>query len=273
MKKCISCGADNRDDATFCSSCGTSFPSAAVKPIPSVKVVTPVAPLGAALRVPPPGMCFYHPNLPAVYVCNRCGRSICRDDSKTYADLVLCPQCYAGVVPVGAVPAHAPAVPSYAPAVPEYAPMVPEAMPAMAVMPPPAPMGWGIGGPPYMPPRPRAIWGFIFLLAASILVMINGFFVFYGLGISAPWVATWFFWLWSWAVSWGVATTGTVVIGLGVVLGLCLMLAAFLTYVGYETFGGIIGFICALLSIVIGGGFFAGLALGLIGGILAILRK
>jgi len=171
-----------------------------------------------------------------------------------YADLVLCPQCYAGVVPLGMAPG--------------YPPAVPEAVPAVA----PMPMPMGVG-PPYMPPRPRAIWGFIFLLAASILVMINGFFVFYGLGISAPWVATWFFWLWSWAVSWGVATTGTVVIGLGVVLGLCLMLAAFLTYVGYETFGGIIGFICALLSIVIGGGFFAGLALGLIGGILAILRK
>ncbi len=255
VKRCVSCGADNRDDATFCSSCGTSFPAAAVKPVPSVKVVTPVAPPGAALRVPPPGMCFYHPNLPAVYVCNRCGRSICRDDSKMYADLVLCPQCYAGVVPMGAAPGYG---------------VVPEAVPAMAPMPAPPPMGMV---PPFMPPRPRAIWGFIFLLAASILVMINGFFVFYGLGISAPWVATWFFWLWSWSVAWGVATTGTVVIGLGVVLGLCLMLAAFLTYVGYETFGGIIGFICALLSIVIGGGFFAGLALGLIGGILAILRK
>ena len=259
VKRCISCGADNRDDATFCSSCGTSFPAAAVKPIPSVKVVTPVAPPGAALRVPPPGMCFYHPNLPAVYVCNRCGRAICRDDAKMYADLVLCPQCYAGVVPLGMAPGYAGVGPGYAEVGPGYAPM-----------PAPAPMGLG---PPFMPPRPRAIWGFIFLLAASILVMINGFFVFYGLGISAPWVATWFFWLWSWAVSWGVATTGTVVIGLGVVLGLCLMLAAFLTYVGYETFGGIIGFICALLSIVIGGGFFAGLALGLIGGILAILRK
>jgi len=248
VKRCISCGADNRDDATFCSSCGTSFPAAAVKPIPSVKVVTPVAPPGAAIRVPPPGMCFYHPNLPAVYVCNRCGRAICRDDAKMYADLVLCPQCYAGVVPLG---------------------VVPEAMPAMAPMPAPAPMGLM---PPFMPPRPRAIWGFIFLLASSVLVMINGFFVFYGLGINAAWVI--YFGLpYMLVATWGAPTVGMLAIGLGVVLGLCLLLAAFLTYVGYETFGGIIGFICTLLSIVIGGGFLAGVGLGLIGGILAILRK
>jgi len=142
-------------------------------------------------------------------------------------------------------------------------------MPAMAPMPAPAPMGLM---PPFMPPRPRAIWGFIFLLASSVLVMINGFFVFYGLGINAAWVI--YFGLpYMLVATWGAPTVGMLAIGLGVVLGLCLLLAAFLTYVGYETFGGIIGFICTLLSIVIGGGFLAGVGLGLIGGILAILRK
>ena len=99
VKKCPSCGYNNRDDAAFCSSCGASISGAtsptgpALKPVPSVRVVTPVSP-GGPVRVPSPGQCFYHPNLPAVYVCNRCGRSICRDDSKAYMDLVLCPQCY-----------------------------------------------------------------------------------------------------------------------------------------------------------------------------------
>ena len=70
---------------------------------PQCAVVTPVT-SGSPIRVPAPGQCFYHPNLPAIYVCNRCGRSICRDDSKAYMDLVLCPQCYQGVVPMMAAP-------------------------------------------------------------------------------------------------------------------------------------------------------------------------
>ena len=104
VKKCPSCGYNNRDDASFCSSCGASLGgqmAPSLKPVPSVRVVTPVSP-GGPIRVPAPGQCFYHPNLPAVYVCNRCGRAICRDDSKAYMDLVLCPQCYAGVVPMTA---------------------------------------------------------------------------------------------------------------------------------------------------------------------------
>ena len=97
VRKCPACGYNNRDDAAFCSSCGSSLAGAAgpiLKPVPSVRVVTPVSP-GNPIRVPAPGQCYYHPNLPAVYVCNRCGRAICRDDSKAYMDLVLCPQCYA----------------------------------------------------------------------------------------------------------------------------------------------------------------------------------
>ena len=115
VKKCPTCGANNRDDAAFCSSCGTSFtaapiPTAAptVKPVPSVRVVSPVVQPGAAVRVPPPGMCYYHPNLPAVYVCNRCGRPICRDCAKPYSDLVLCPQCCAHVSPGTITPVYQP---------------------------------------------------------------------------------------------------------------------------------------------------------------------
>ncbi|MGA2785196.1 MAG: zinc-ribbon domain-containing protein, partial [Candidatus Bathyarchaeia archaeon] len=94
VKRCQSCGYNNRDDAGFCSSCGASI----------------------AGGIGPSTQCFYHPNLPAVYVCNRCGRAICRDDSKNYMDLVLCPQCYQGIVPMAA-PSYAPQqpqAPSYA---------------------------------------------------------------------------------------------------------------------------------------------------------------
>ena len=138
VKKCPSCGYNNRDDASFCSSCGASLAGAAVptlKPVPSVRVVTPVSP-GGPIRVPPPGQCYYHPNLPAVYVCNRCGRSICRDDSKAYMDLVLCPQCYQGVVPMVAQQPPAPAYqppayqpPAYQPAPPPMAQAVPSRSP------------------------------------------------------------------------------------------------------------------------------------------------
>jgi len=136
VKNCPLCGYDERDDAAFCSSCGASLAGAAapvLKPVPSVRVVTPVT--GArSIRVPAPGQCFYHPGLPAVYVCSRCGRSICQDDSKAYMDVVLCPQCYAGVAPTAAAPQPTASsfVPAYAPPLPmsTYAsppPMFPEA--------------------------------------------------------------------------------------------------------------------------------------------------
>ncbi len=86
--------------------------SPALKPVPSVRVEAPATP-GRPVSVPVPGICYYHPHLPAVYVCNRCGRSICRDDSKGYMDFVLCPQCYAGVVPPVAAPM--PQAPAYGP--------------------------------------------------------------------------------------------------------------------------------------------------------------
>ena len=103
VKKCSKCGTDNKDEATFCSACGNALIPA--KPVPSVKVVTPITPgvsVGiptSTVRVTPPGMCFYHTNLRAAYVCNRCGRAICRDCAKAYADLVMCPSCYRETAP------------------------------------------------------------------------------------------------------------------------------------------------------------------------------
>jgi len=110
VKKCSKCGVDNKDEATSCSACGNLL--VAAKPVPSVKVVQPITP-GVAVGVPtstvrvtPPGMCFYHTSLRASYVCNRCGRAICRDCAKAYADLVMCPSCYREVAP--AVPTAPP---------------------------------------------------------------------------------------------------------------------------------------------------------------------
>jgi hypothetical protein len=58
-----------------------------------------------------------------------------------------------------------------------------------------------------------------------------------------------------------------------VILAFALFLAGFLMYQGYGTFGGIIGFLCAVLSLSVGGGLLAGFTLGIIGAFLGILRK
>ncbi len=126
MVRCLDCSHENEEDAKFCIVCGNSLEAEGdvvsltakptvkeslakegeVKPVPRVSVITPTAPTTrpagpprGMVRVSPPGMCFYHELLPASSVCGRCGRSVCRYCSKTYIELNLCPQCYAGVVP------------------------------------------------------------------------------------------------------------------------------------------------------------------------------
>ncbi len=48
---------------------------------------------GRATQLPMPGMCFYHREMPATYVCSKCGRSMCTSCDKTYGPLHFCPQC------------------------------------------------------------------------------------------------------------------------------------------------------------------------------------
>ncbi|HUK27223.1 MAG TPA: zinc-ribbon domain-containing protein [Candidatus Acidoferrales bacterium] len=275
VKKCPSCGYNNRDDASFCSSCGASLGVTAVptlKPVPSVRVVTPVSP-GGPIRVPAPGQCFYHPNLPAVYVCNRCGRSICRDDSKAYMDLVLCPQCYQGVVPM--TPSQPPA-PAYAPqqqmappmAPPMMAPPMAPPMAAPAFVPPPPPVAAMPGYPPPFvpvpPPSPRAIWGFILSVIAGILVILNAA-ALLAPGFYAMWIGV-FFWL-------PALGPASLAFAIGVIIGLILVIGSILMLLGYGTIGSIVVFPLAVLSLIIGGGFVAGFVLGVLGGILGMLGR
>lgn len=112
VKKCPACGFDNRDDANFCANCGVSLAAPpTVKPVPAVRVVSPVAP-PAPIRVPPPGMCYYHPNLPAAYICARCGRAICKYCAKIYGALVFCPECFSRITFIQPTTQFAPAYPS-----------------------------------------------------------------------------------------------------------------------------------------------------------------
>lgn len=274
VKTCSQCGATNRDDATFCSSCGTSFaaPTAAptVKPVPSVRVVRPgaPAPTAAPIRVPPPGMCYYHPTLPATYICSRCGRPVGRECANYYGDLIICPQCYPTISPMVAPPA-----PAFPPA-----PMGPPPFPPG----PPMLGGPMIGGPmpapipgPAIPPRPRSVWGFILALIAGIVTIIAGAaataILFANLALVPAWLAN--YWM--------------APLGIGILLGLVIILGAFLIWQGYSTLGGILVFVFALANIylavlivvpalwvyvAIAIGIIA-LVLGLIGGLLGILSK
>ena len=259
VKKCPTCGYNNRDDAAFCSSCGASLGGApALKPVPSVRVVTPVSP-GNPIRVPAPGQCFYHPNLPAVYVCNRCGRAICRDDSKAYMDLVLCPQCYAGVVPMTA----APQMPAYGPAYgPGYGPPpMPAPMPGPMAAPP---MVAPFAPPMYAPAPPRALWGFILSMIAGILVILN----------AAAILSPGFYALWSTVFFWLPAVgPESLSFAIGAIIGLILVIGSILMLLGYGTIGSIVVFPLAVLSLIIGGGFVAGFVLGVLGGILGMLGR
>ena len=256
VRKCPSCGYNNRDDAAFCSSCGTSIaaagpPTPALKPVPSVRVVTPVSP-GGPVRVPPPGQCFYHPNLPAVYVCNRCGRSICRDDSKAYMDLVLCPQCYQGVVPM---PGPQQPAPAYVP--PPMAPPIPP--PAYAPAFPPYPM--------FVPTSPRALWGFILSMIAGILVILD----------AAALLSNAFYSMWIGVFFWipvlDTSPQHGLVFAIGTIIGLILVIGSILMLLGYGTIGSIVVFPLAVLSLIVGGGFVAGFVLGVLGGILGMLGR
>jgi len=235
-----------------------------MKPVPSVRVVTPVT-QGAPIRVPPPGMCFYHPSLPAVYICNRCGRAICRDDSKSYMDLILCVQCYQGIVPPMAMAPQA--GPAYAPApAPSFGPFA-------------GPMIGPMAGP-MMPAGPvRSIWGFVVSLVAGILVLLNAALLlawqFYG--GSFLW-ANIFFWIckidgYACPLPSGSTATGNITFMLGAVIGLIIIVGSIMMVLGYGTIGSVVIFPLAVFSLLIGGGFIAGFVLGIIGGIMGMIGR
>jgi hypothetical protein len=108
--KCSNCGKKNTKKSKFCYSCGSSLKSnnQTTKSPPNVKVVKPLdltspssigdtSTMNAPDRIAnpqEPGMCNYHPGIPATYVCSRCGNKICINCVKSYGQLLVCPQCY-----------------------------------------------------------------------------------------------------------------------------------------------------------------------------------
>jgi hypothetical protein len=68
---------------------------------PKVRVITPIEGLEAGPAVaatsPVPvrsTICAFHPNMPAVYICSQCSKSMCMNCAVPYGQLFLCPQCY-----------------------------------------------------------------------------------------------------------------------------------------------------------------------------------
>ena len=112
----------------------------------------------------------------------------------------------------------------------------------------------------------KATVGFIISLIAGILILINGL-LFVGIaGIvgSIPGMD----------VIPGITEMIAGFATVGLIFAIIVIIGAILIYMpGKEIIGGILVLIFSILSIFIGGGFLIGLILGIIGGILGILKK
>jgi hypothetical protein len=105
MVQCQVCGKSNLDDARFCFNCGTPISQG---PPVKVEVKSPLAsfpgapqmsaPIYPPRQVPRQGSCYYHPELPSMYICSRCGRPICMGCSRKYGVLTFCTECYYGLI-------------------------------------------------------------------------------------------------------------------------------------------------------------------------------
>lgn len=121
---------------------------------------------------------------------------------------------------------------------------------------------------PPPPPVSRAIAGFIISLIAGLLIMVQGILRFVrGTLISG---------LFSDEVRRRIlAGLALETIGIiAIILGILVLIGAYLIYSpGNEMAGGIIVLVLSVLSILTGGGFLAGFILGIVGGVLGILKK
>lgn len=62
-------------------------------PPPAQPPIVKVKDVGIKEGIPQPGRCAYHSELPAAFICNRCGKSICSSCAVRYGQVVFCPQC------------------------------------------------------------------------------------------------------------------------------------------------------------------------------------
>lgn len=103
-----------------------------------------------------------------------------------------------------------------------------------------------------------------------IMVIIGGFLIVLG-SLLLPWILTFM----GISLPWGPPVVPMwVLVAMGVVLGLFVILSSVLIYQpGFESIGGILAIVFSLLSIMVLGGVLFGTLLGLLGGLMAILKK
>jgi len=186
-------------------------------------------------------------------VCLRCGRRICSSCSKPYGELALCPTCY------HATAMNQPPVPP-APVAPTlYAQGVPQAGPKGL------PPGGVVYGP--YPVKPGMIRRYSLLVVAllsivSILIYANGQALLW-----PPFFAAWIaFFPW-------VAVLGNFSFILGLVLSLVVAGAIILYMLGFKVLAAFMVFPASIVSFFIGGGFWVGLILGVLTGIVMIWNR
>jgi len=193
-------------------------------------------------------MCYYHPNLPATMVCLRCGRRICSTCAKPYGELALCPTCYHATVN------QAPPTPAPAPAAPTlYAQGVPQ--------------GGVVYGPyPVKTPvvRRYSLLLVLLLTASAVLIFANA--------EALLWPD--FFNTWVMYFPWVTLLGPPFNFGfiLGVILSFVISGAIFLYMIGYRVLAAFMIFPAAIISLFIGGGFWAGLIIGVLTGIVMIMN-
>jgi len=204
--------------------------------------------------------CYYHPNLTATNVCLRCGRRICASCSKPYGELFLCPTCYHATVVNQPQPPFAPTpyaqpAPPVAPTV--YAQGVPQGLPP----------GGTIYGPyPAKAPvvRRYSLLMVMLLTISAILIYANAQALLYSWFFN-PW-ATFFPWVTLLGPPWNFGFI------LGVILSLVIAGAIFLYMLGFRVLAAFVIFPAAILSLFIGGGFWAGLIIAVLTGIFMIMN-
>ncbi|HXY82623.1 MAG TPA: hypothetical protein VEH56_02805 [Candidatus Saccharimonadales bacterium] len=123
--------------------------------------------------------------------------------------------------------------------------------------------------PPPPRPRPRApvvrgsILAFILALVSGILILVN----------SAALLMPGFYALWSPLFFWLPVIGPTYAFALGALIGLTIILASIIMILSSGALADVLIFPFAVFSLIIGGGFIAGMIIGIIAGILAVLKR
>jgi len=181
-------------------------------------------------------MCYYHTSLPANRICSRCGRRICVSCAKPYGDLILCPTCF------------------------HMSPMINATPQASSTTRSGSNAQSGSDAKPHTPHRRTII---ILLSISAALIWINADLLLWWPAFYATWVG-----LFPW-----VAQLGNLGFILGVILGLVIDMGAIAYSFGGRFESAFMVFPAAIISLLIGGGFLAGLIIAVLTGIFIVMNE